>query len=161
MDAEGKHNNQLADHGSSPWWFPDGNRLGFLSEGGYWSVGVDGVKKKLFDLDMSVARLSPDGKRVVFHSSRGGSRNLWLVSIEGGEPTQLTFDTEAAGFPAWSPNGSWIAFQINRSDGSHICVIPSAGGAPAQLTFDQGPQFLYDWSPDNDRIVFAGQRDGV
>jgi Tol biopolymer transport system component len=166
MDADGNHQNQLAADGTIPCWFPDGNRVGFISgidkHPEYWSVAVEGGKeKKLFDFDESVnfARLSPDGKQVAFNSNRGGTRNIWLASIEGGAPKQLTFDRESAGFPAWSPDGKWLAFQVSHSEGSYIAMIPSAGGEPIRLTFDKGEHFIHDWSPDSEKILLAGQRD--
>jgi Tol biopolymer transport system component/serine/threonine protein kinase len=168
MDANGKHQNQLTDDGFIPCWYPDGNRVAFISgihsHPSYCSVTVEGgKKKKLFDFDGDVnfARLSPDGKQVAFQSTRSGTRNVWLVSIEGGEPKQLTFDKESAGFPAWSPDGKWLAFEVAHSGGSYIALIPSTGGEPMQLTFDKGEHFIHDWSPDGDKIIFAGQRDDI
>ena len=35
--------------------------------------------------------VSPDGRHVSFKSARGGVYNVWRVSMEGGEPRQLTF----------------------------------------------------------------------
>ncbi|MGH9843083.1 MAG: TolB family protein [Blastocatellia bacterium] len=108
-----------------------------------------------------MARLSPDSKRVAFHSRRSGAPNIWVVPIEGGEPKQLTFDKESAIHPAWSPDGKWIAFELRRGDDTQVAIIPSAGGEPIQLISDRGQSLVHDWSPDGERIVFAGQRDGV
>ena len=79
-------------------------------------------------------------------------------SSQGRSATQLTFDKEMAGFPAWSPDGKWIAVELKRGDDTHIAVIPSSGGMPIQLTFDHGQSWLHSWSPDGDKIVFAGLR---
>src|SRR5215471_11804491 len=164
MDAAGDHNKQLADNGTFPAWFPDGNRIAFLSEGAYWSVPLQGGEKnKLFDFggDVGIARLSPDGTRVAFHSTRSGTRNVWVVSIQGGPPKQLTFDKEAAGFPVWSPDGKWLAFARDHTDGQDLAIIPSAGGEPIQLTFDKAGALHNDWSPDGDKVLFARQRDSI
>ncbi len=45
---------------------------------------------------------SPDGTRLIFHSARGGSLNLWTVAAEGGEATQLTDHAGGARAPVWS-----------------------------------------------------------
>jgi dipeptidyl aminopeptidase/acylaminoacyl peptidase len=58
----------------------------------------------------STPRWSPDGKRIAFISSRGGTPQIWTVAPEGGEPVQLTnLSTGAAGV-IWSPDGKYLAF---------------------------------------------------
>lgn len=55
-------------------------------------------------------RWSPDGKRILFESSRSGETQLWTIDIRGGEARQITnLATEASG-AIWSPDGKNIAF---------------------------------------------------
>ena len=104
-------------------------------------------ENKIFEFgqDATQARISPDGKRVVFNSKEGSTLNIWTVPIEGGAAKQLTFDKELAGFPAWSPDGKWLALQIKRGEDTYAAVIPSEGGEPIQLNFDKGQSWIYDW----------------
>jgi TolB protein len=44
---------------------------------------------------------SPDGRELVFHSTRGGSLNLWRVPLEGGDARQLTFHESGARDAVW------------------------------------------------------------
>ncbi len=118
----------------------------------------------LLDLkgDVDYARLSPDGKQIVFNFKGGGGViNVWTASLAGGEPKQLTFDKELMGFPSWSRDGKFIAFQMKRGDDTHVMIMPSEGGTPTQLTFDKGQSWIYDWSPDGDKVLFAGFRNGL
>ena len=55
-------------------------------------------------------RWSPDGKRILFSSTRGGSQQLWLVGLDGGEAQPLTTISTGADNGLWSPDGSHIAF---------------------------------------------------
>jgi dipeptidyl aminopeptidase/acylaminoacyl peptidase len=55
-------------------------------------------------------RWSPDGKRILFESSRSGENQLWTIDIRGGEARQITnLSTEASG-AIWSADGKNIAF---------------------------------------------------
>jgi dipeptidyl aminopeptidase/acylaminoacyl peptidase len=55
-------------------------------------------------------RWSPDGKHLLFLSSRDGAPQIYSISAEGGEPTRLTFLSTGADNELWSPDGKWIAF---------------------------------------------------
>jgi dipeptidyl aminopeptidase/acylaminoacyl peptidase len=55
-------------------------------------------------------RWSPDGKRILFESSRSGTNQLWLIALGGGEPVQLTKISTGASNGIWSRDGKRIAF---------------------------------------------------
>ena len=55
-------------------------------------------------------RWSPDGKSILFSSTRGGSQQLWVVGLDGGEAQQITNISTGADNGLWSPDGSHIAF---------------------------------------------------
>ncbi|MCE9531579.1 MAG: S9 family peptidase, partial [Planctomycetes bacterium] len=55
-------------------------------------------------------RWSPDGKQILFESNRGGSMQLWVIALDGGEARQLTSLSTGASSGIWSPDGSHIAF---------------------------------------------------
>lgn len=169
-DTDGKNPVQVTTNSKSlvPNWFPDGDRIAFVSyHDNHWSVWATSLQSRrdhpLLDIgrDIQYARLSPDGRQIVFNLADGGIINLWTVPVSGGQPKQLTFDQELAGFPCWSPDGKFIAYQQKRGDDSYLMIIPSDGGEPTQLTFDHGHSWPYSFSPDGDRIAFAGERNGV
>ncbi len=52
---------------------------------------------------------SPDGKRILFSSSRDGGGQLWTIPVDGGEPKKLTDWAPGLSSAVWSPDGKWIA----------------------------------------------------
>ncbi len=55
-------------------------------------------------------RWSPDGKRILFESSRSGNNQLWTIALAGGEAQQLTHLSTGASEGTWSPDGKHVAF---------------------------------------------------
>jgi len=53
---------------------------------------------------------SPDGKAIAFLSSRGGTSQVYQLSMDGGEAKQFTHLSTGADFVKWSPDGKTIAF---------------------------------------------------
>lgn len=69
---------------------------------------------------------SPDGRRIAFTSTRGGSgADLYIMNADGTNVMRLT-TRAAVRQPTWSPDGLFIAFgqapQCDRS--TDICVYP-------------------------------------
>lgn len=55
-------------------------------------------------------RWSPDGKRILFESNRGGETQLWVIGLDGGEAKQVTTISSGASDAIWSRDGKSIAF---------------------------------------------------
>lgn len=55
-------------------------------------------------------RWSPDGKSILFESTRSGTSQLWIIALEGGEARQLTRISTGAATGVWSRDGKQIAF---------------------------------------------------
>ena len=53
---------------------------------------------------------SPDGKNIAFLSSRAGSSQVYLLSMEGGEAHAITHLSTGADLVKWSPDGKTILF---------------------------------------------------
>ncbi|GAB3528953.1 S9 family peptidase [Pontibacter brevis] len=53
---------------------------------------------------------SPDGKQLAFVRATDGKPQIYLLSMEGGEPVQLTKFKYGANSPVWSPDGKQILF---------------------------------------------------
>jgi dipeptidyl aminopeptidase/acylaminoacyl peptidase len=56
------------------------------------------------------ARWSPDGKKIVFLSSRDGATEIYSLILDGGEAGRITWLSTGADNEIVSPDGKWIAF---------------------------------------------------
>jgi dipeptidyl aminopeptidase/acylaminoacyl peptidase len=76
-----------------------------------WCMGTDGSGLRQLTKDNSDTEpvFSPDGKRLLFSSSRDGGGQLWTVGLDGGDPEELTDWSPGLGNAVWSPDGRWIA----------------------------------------------------
>jgi dipeptidyl aminopeptidase/acylaminoacyl peptidase len=79
-----------------------------------WLAATDGATppKQLTKADKSDRhpRWSPDGKSILFESSRSGTNQLWLMSVPDGKPQQITTISTGASSAIWSNDGKYIAF---------------------------------------------------
>jgi len=170
MDADVRNQSQLTTSTSTkslPHWLSN-DEIAYITYQGDEAIisAVNlktGVERPMLTLapDMDFSRLSPDGKQLAYNSSKSGTINIWKVALENGQPQQLTFDKELAGWPSWSPDGKFITFELKRGDDTHIAIITSDGGEIRQLTYEHGQSWPHSWSPDGDKIAFAGFRNGV
>jgi Tol biopolymer transport system component len=104
------------------------------------------------------ARLSPDGKRIVFASNRSGATELWLCDSTGRNSVQLTNHGAVSGSPRWSPDGERIAFDFIVDGRFEIYVMNANGGGRRRLTNAGGA--IPAWSRDGKWIYFVSQASG-
>jgi Tol biopolymer transport system component len=106
-------------------------------------------------------QISPDGKRIVFDSTRSGSQEIWVCDSDASNLLQLTkLGRPATGTPRWSPDGRSIAFDTRIEDQSDIYVIAANGGMPRRLTDDPAEDSDPCWSRDGRWIYFQSNRSG-
>ncbi|TMB59652.1 MAG: hypothetical protein E6J49_14520, partial [Chloroflexi bacterium] len=137
-------------------------------------------------------RWSPDGRMVAFASDRNAQedektkkkpKNLFVLSLDGGEARQLTTFSDDCGDPMWSPDGTRIAFVVKdpkpkdaADDGGirvydrlryktdegflldgrrkHVWIADISGGGTRRLTDGDWDDLQPSWSPDARSIAF-------
>ena len=92
-----------------PAWSPNGQLLAFswrLPSDNYDIFVMDAATQQLVELTRDQGRnerpsWAPDGRHIVFESTRGGERQIWTMLANGEQPHQLTF-TGHNESPNWS-----------------------------------------------------------
>jgi serine/threonine protein kinase/Tol biopolymer transport system component len=106
-------------------------------------------------------RFSPDGRRVVFTSTRSGTWELWISDPDGGNAQKLTsMDATNTGGPNWSPDGRWIVFGSDQPGQFDLYVIAATGGKPRRLTSHPAFEQCASFSRDGKWIYFTSNRTG-
>jgi Tol biopolymer transport system component len=105
-------------------------------------------------------QFSRDGKRIVFHSDRSGTSEIWVCDAEGLNLLQLTSFGGDTGTPRWSPDSGRIAFDARSGGHVDIHVVDVDGGAPRRVTTEASDDVVPSWSSDGRWIYFVSNRTG-
>jgi Tol biopolymer transport system component len=120
-----------------------------------------------------MSTLSPDGKLIVFRSSRNGNMNLYVMDADGKNGRQLTNGPWRDNFPVFSPDGKSIAFSSDRDGPKDVrgnktfdnyILQLNADGTPGvlqRITTDPGQDSHPFFSPDGNWISFSSERAGI
>jgi Tol biopolymer transport system component/DNA-binding winged helix-turn-helix (wHTH) protein len=161
--------------GSEHAYFPTislkGNRLAYAS--GLWNeniwrvpIGPDhrlGKPEGFISSTMQEEgpQYSPDGKRIVFQSTRSGNFEIWRADADGTNLVQLTsFGGPLTGTPRWSPDGQQISCDTRPGAHPNIHVLSADGGPPRRLADDIADDGVASWSHDGHWLYFASNRSG-
>jgi Tol biopolymer transport system component len=150
---------------------PAGNLRGLIAystqAGDIWVMRADGSNRRqvtrtrdpAYDFDPS---LSPDGRRVVFRTSRGryapdpngtGVQGIFVRDVDGSHERQIQ-PRRGGLFPDWSPDGRRIALSTLRADGTETIVTVDPDGTHAHDTGVVGGECA-EWSPDGARLAYC------
>ncbi|HYD51571.1 MAG TPA: amidohydrolase family protein [Gemmatimonadaceae bacterium] len=91
---------------------PDGRTIVFDLLGDLYTVPITGGAATRLTSGMAFdaqPRFSPDGAKIVYVSDRTGGENLFVLSLDGKDTTQITKgNTNLYLSPDWSPDGKYI-----------------------------------------------------
>jgi tricorn protease len=141
---------------------PDGAEIAFVSGGDIWTVPSAGGDAHLLvshEANEGSPLYSPDGTRLAFVSNRAGDDDIYVVDLQTGAITRLTFGDASEELDAWSPDGAWIYFADGRGDAGglpDVWRVGSGGGTPMRVLADEyAPEFHAAVSPDGNTIAIA------
>jgi Tol biopolymer transport system component/C-terminal processing protease CtpA/Prc len=122
---------------------PDRSEIAFISGGDIWAVPAAGGDARLLlshPANESRPFYSPDGRRLAFVSNRTGGGDIYLLTIESGEVTRLTFDDGNEQLDGWSRDGAWIYFSSTSHDiagMNDVFRVSASGGTPMEVAADR------------------------
>ena len=150
MNADGSGQRRLA-FGSPLAWSLDGQKIAFSRRSEIYVMNADGSGQRRLThntLNESGATWSPDGRKILFHSARPGTRgrisDIYVMNADGSGQRKLTQGLGAR----WSPDGDKISFTTQRDGNAEIYVMNQDGSG--QLNVSESPlrnESSHAWSP--------------
>ncbi|MBD0373494.1 MAG: PD40 domain-containing protein [Pyrinomonadaceae bacterium] len=152
--------------------FPDirGNLIAFVYAGDIWTVPSQGGTARRLTSHPGIElfpKISPDGRWIAFSGEYNGTRQVFVISTEGGEPRQLTYYNDVGPLPprggwdntvmGWTPDGRNVLFRSNRVAQSNRLsrpyLISVDGGTEQPLAITESGSASF--SPDGSRLAFT------
>lgn len=94
-----------------------------------------------------------------FLTTRDGNFEIYTMTADGKNITNLTNNKALDFWSSWSPDGKFILFYSNRDSNNEIYRMDADGKNPINLSNHPSNDYLPEWSPDGNKIAFTSDRD--
>jgi serine/threonine protein kinase len=144
---------------------PDGRRLAGIVSGDIWILDLDRNIPTRFTFDGMGNRApvwSPDGSKIAYAGSAGGSRAIWTKSVSGGEAQKLYQSDQAAVPSDWTKDSQNLILTANSKEtGADVWRLPLSGDRTpvplVQTKFQEGQATV---SPDGKWLLYVSLESG-
>ena len=143
-----------------------------------YTARADGSRRRRitrFGVYTAEGVLSPDGRRIVFTSLKGGDLDIYVMNVDGSGLKQLTHQLGYDGGPWWSPDGKQIVYRANhpttpadikaytdllaqrlvRPNKMDLWLMEPDGSNQRQITNLGAASFGPSWTADGKKIIFS------
>jgi Tol biopolymer transport system component len=145
---------------------PDGKRLAVTIEASTYDVWIydftrDTLTKFTFGADDSAPLWSPDGKSIVYRSTKEGTPQLYVKHLAGGEEVVTSGDPDKYA-SSWFPDSKGIIFQARHGDDGWDVYSLELGGdhKPALVAGGPHDQAGGKVSPNGHWLAFRSNESG-
>jgi tricorn protease len=152
--------------------FPDihGDKIAFVYAGDIWVVDARGGAARRLTSHKGTElfpKFSPDGKWIAFSGEYSGSRQVYVIGVDGGEPKQLTYYNDVGQLPPrggydyqildWTADSTRVLFRGHRLPWGERMgrpfLIPISGGMETPLAIPESGGGTF--SPDGSKFVYT------
>lgn len=158
--------NSRDDETNSLVWRPGSSGLAFgvaAEQNGLWAMDVaTGGERRLTpdSVRLNDFWVAPDGRTASVVVNRGGgSRQLGVIPVTGGDIRTLVSGESEITRPLFSPDGQSLVYTSDRGGSPDVWVVDVGGGAPRQLTNWPGLESSPVWSADGTEVLFIADRE--
>lgn len=124
-----------------------------------WLVNRDGShpRRLISDLESQVRpHFSPNGKHIAFTANYGNNDDVYVVSVDGGEATRLTWHPSDDMVEGWSNDGKRIVFtsmrEVNHNRSPQMFEVRLEGGHPNKVM--EARTVDPEWASDGETIAY-------
>jgi tricorn protease len=140
--------------------YPDiqGDIIVFASGGDLWKVSAGGgtaCRLTFSDGRETYPEISPDGKLIAFTGEYDGNADVYVMNIDGGNITRLTYHPGTDEVIGWNASKNKIMFTSGRNSPSRYVkmylISPDGTGLEEMIMYDAARG---SFSPDGSRIAY-------